>query len=379
MNKKGICFISGTIFPSQTGGPDNSTYWLAKHLVKLGYKILIISFYKNLHDKDIRKFGIKPNSVSDIEGVKIIFCKYLLYRPISFSFWRNIYNIYNSKVYQFIMTNSYFLFMNLFLILLFGKRVVLSPRGELEYGAISNKRFKKSLYIYLFNNFISNKIKFYHFTSEIEKKFARKVINFKKSKILNNFIPDNFNKKYINTTISNRKNFIYLGRLQEKKNIDLIINAYSKLTLEIKKNHNLVLVGKGEKKYVSHLKKLSMQNKSNKYIKFIGHKYSPQKEIYLSKSKYLFLVSKSENWGNVVLESLSVGTPVIISKTNPWNSLDKKCGFVVNISEKDIYNIMIKTINIKKMEYKKLINNSLKCSSIFFLSKNNKKISSFFR
>ena len=97
MNKKNIFFISGTIYPSQTGGPDNSTFWLAQHLTKLNYEVLIISFYKNIKLSDIRKYQIVPNKISKIDGVKILFCKYTWIRLISFSFWSYIFSILKIK------------------------------------------------------------------------------------------------------------------------------------------------------------------------------------------------------------------------------------------------------------------------------------------
>ena len=67
MNKKKIFFISGTIYPSQTGGPDNSTFWLAQQLTKLNYDVLIISFYTKIKLSDIRKYKIVPNKISNID------------------------------------------------------------------------------------------------------------------------------------------------------------------------------------------------------------------------------------------------------------------------------------------------------------------------
>jgi glycosyltransferase involved in cell wall biosynthesis len=44
----------------------------------------------------------------------------------------------------------------------------------------------------------------------------------------------------------------------------------------------------------------------------------------LMKYHLLFLPSKSENFGHVIAESLSVGTPVLISNNTPWRSLESK-------------------------------------------------------
>ena len=378
MNKKKIFFISGTIYPSQTGGPDNSTFWLAKQLTKLNYEVLIISFYKNIKLSDIRKYKIVPNKISNIDGVNILFCDYIWIRLISFSFWSYIFSIYKIKKKYFIITNSFFLFSNIILVFLFKKRLILSPRGELEMGAISNKLFFKKLYILIFSNYISKNILFYHFTSILEKDYANNLIKINNYKILPNYVPENFNKKYLNLNCNSKINFIYLGRLQEKKNIDILIKAYSKLPTKIKIKHNLLIVGEGSKQYTSYLKNLVIKNNGRKYIKFLGKKYSPEKEIILSHSRCLILISKSENWGNVIVESLSVGTPVIISSTNPWNELNNRCGYVISISEEDLYINLLKIINLNTNEYLNFVKNSRGILKSFYLSQNIDKINKFF-
>ena len=378
MNKEKIFFISGTIYPSQTGGPDNSTFWLAQQLSKLNYDVLIISFYKNIKLSDIRKYQIIPNKISKIDGVKILFCNYIWIRLISFSFWSYIFSILKIKKKYFVVSNSFFLFSNLILVFLLKKKLILSPRGELEIGAISNKPILKKIYISFFGNYISKNILFYHFTSIIEKRYASELIKINNYKILPNYVPEYFNKQYLNLNHNSKINLIYLGRLQEKKNIDILINAYSKLSISIKIKHNLLIVGEGSKKYTNYLKNLVIKNNDEKYVKFIGKKYSPDKEILLSRSKCLILISKSENWGNVIVESLSVGTPVIISKTNPWNKLNNRCGYVIDIEEEDLYINLLKIINLKSNQYLYFVSNSQKILKSFYLSKNIDKVNEFF-
>ena len=150
---------------------------------------------------------------------------------------------------------------------LFKKKLILSPRGELEIGAISNKLFIKKLYISFFSNYISRNILFYHFTSILEKDYANNLIKINNYKILPNYVPEYFNKKYLNL-VNNRFNFIYLGRLQEKKNIDILIKAYSKLSPKIKIKHNLLIVGEGSKKYTSYLKDLVSKNNDENLSNF---------------------------------------------------------------------------------------------------------------
>ena len=51
---------------------------------------------------------------------------------------------------------------------------------------------------------------------------------------------------------------------------------------------------------------------------------------------FSILVSHSENFGNVVIEALSQGTPVIASKGTPWEQLAEKAGFWIDNDENSI-------------------------------------------
>ena len=54
----------------------------------------------------------------------------------------------------------------------------------------------------------------------------------------------------------------------------------------------------------------------------MGPIYDKEKYLLLYSFKALILVSKSENFANVVMESLYCGTDVIISDNLPWPKTD---------------------------------------------------------
>lgn len=102
-------------------------------------------------------------------------------------------------------------------------------------------------------------------------------------------------------------NFLFVGRIIEVKNIELMIQAFIS---EFENNNQVILkiVGDGEllksfvKKYGYH---------SN--IKFVGPKYGESLiEEYRNASAFI-LPSAYEPWGLVVNEAMSAGLPVIVS------------------------------------------------------------------
>ena len=59
-------------------------------------------------------------------------------------------------------------------------------------------------------------------------------------------------------------------------------------------------------------------------VEFLGLVTGAEKDRLYAGAKCLLLMSKSENFGNVIVEALSQGTPVIASKGTPWQQLDTK-------------------------------------------------------
>jgi glycosyltransferase involved in cell wall biosynthesis len=104
-------------------------------------------------------------------------------------------------------------------------------------------------------------------------------------------------------------NLLFLSRIDRKKGLELFFESLSKLTIP----WHLSIAGAGEADYMSGLKQLTISLKVNTHINWLGQLDNKQKYDALRKHDLLVLVSKNENFANVVLESLSVGTPVMVS------------------------------------------------------------------
>ena len=116
------------------------------------------------------------------------------------------------------------------------------------------------------------------------------------------------------------------------------------------------------------LKNLSNDYKLNDKIFWSKEVTNDLKWIIMKNAQAMVLSSRGENFGVSLVESLSVGTPVITtSKVNIQNIIKKNnCGFISNINEKDFTKKMFKFINLSKFEKKKLKTNSLICFNKYF-------------
>lgn len=121
---------------------------------------------------------------------------------------------------------------------------------------------------------------------------------------------------------SDKSIFLFLGRLAEEKAIPFLLDVWEYV---IKKLSNAVLVIAGSSEHGS-LDRIKERIRRLPYPESVltpGVVTGDLKIGLLQKSKCLLLPSYFESFGNVVLESLASGTPVIASIGTPWESLEE--------------------------------------------------------
>jgi glycosyltransferase involved in cell wall biosynthesis len=109
---------------------------------------------------------------------------------------------------------------------------------------------------------------------------------------------------------------LYLGRLHERKGIDLLIRAFE--GMESGQNRDLVIVGPDDGNLTS-LQQLQQQLQA-KNISFTGPMYNEEKLAAYVDADLFVLPSKNkyESFGNVVIEAMACGTPAMTTNV---------CGF----------------------------------------------------
>jgi glycosyltransferase involved in cell wall biosynthesis len=123
--------------------------------------------------------------------------------------------------------------------------------------------------------------------------------------------------------ISTQKNFIYVGRFIDFKNLYLLLNAFKKVQA-INQEWGLILLGDGILK-----NELALQVAENQIdnVYFLGGKNWQEVPKYLTMADVLILPSKSEPWGLVVNEAMICGLPVVVAD---------KCGCAIDLVENGI-------------------------------------------
>ena len=122
------------------------------------------------------------------------------------------------------------------------------------------------------------------------------------------------------------KNFIlYLGRIHEKKGVDLLLSAYADFTKR-PESEDLVIAGPTETDYAAQMMALAKKLGIKDRVHYTGMIGGQDKVAALSGSSAFILPSHQENFGLAVAEALAASKPVLISdQVNIWREIEA-CG-----------------------------------------------------
>ncbi len=119
-----------------------------------------------------------------------------------------------------------------------------------------------------------------------------------------------FDRKNPENNINNKqKQFVYVGRIELKKNISNLITAFEKF-FKTNSDYKLILAGKPGFGF-DKIKKQVEQSNCN--IELLGYIIDEEKNNLQAQSKAVILVSHEEGFGIPVLEGFDMGTRVIVS------------------------------------------------------------------
>lgn len=200
-------------------------------------------------------------------------------------------------------------------------RTVLAPRGELKDAALARKKAKKLPYLAYLKLFGLTKNVCFHATSEEEAESIRK--HFKNATIVTaQNIPTELDvqpRKRVKEVGTLRA--ISVCRIHPIKGLDIAIQALA----DVKEPIIYDIYGPTEDE-TYHWKCLTLSKKLpvNITVNFHGAAEPDKLPGLLADADVFVLPTKTENFGNAIVEALSSGCPVIISNgTTPWQELEE--------------------------------------------------------
>ena len=206
--------------------------------------------------------------------------------------------------------------------------LVISPRGMLEPWARERAKLKKKLAWFFYEKKNIKSARLFHVTAKAEAESLREFgITQPIAQIPNGVhVPDDseipergFIKKY-SPHLADKKWVLFLSRLDPKKGTDILLRAWSKIYSDYP-DHLLVIAGPDLIGWRRELEKYVFENRMGKAVMFTGAAQADLKSCLLAHSEVLVLPTHSENFGNIVTESLSHRTPVITTYGAPWEEL----------------------------------------------------------
>lgn len=317
----------------KAGGPIQSLTNLAAALGNL-YDIAVITTAYDLNTQ-LPYPGIEINNWNKVKlpgsakAIKIFYSDYKSLNKKSLS------NLIKETHPDIIYLNGIFSYQ-LFLLPLLTLRnlakiskIIVCPRGMLKEGALASKAFKKKVYLLFLKILgIMNKA-YWHATTQEEASNIKKHFQHNKGITVAPNIPK---KPFSNITFLGKKageiKFVYLSLINEHKNVLLLLQLIQLLPSNIFLDIYGPVV---DKRYWQQCQSLIQQMPGK--VQYKGEVQPAGVQQVLAQYHALILLTKGENFGHALYESLSVGRPVITSFFTPWNDLQQnRAGVNVDIS-----------------------------------------------
>lgn len=289
------------------GGPIESVAKLCEGIAAEGHTLDVFTTTAN----GKTELEVTAGEKKVVDGVNVTYFERITkdHTHISPALWRRLFT--RVKEYDIVHIQSWWsplVIIAACICHLKGAKVIISPRGMLSNYVINSgsSRAKKLIHKFIGRYALSKAV--FHATAQSEYEECMQIIPGWKGFVLPNILtlPDIPVQKQINQDFS----LIFLSRIHPKKGLELLFEALSKTTLPI----SLKIAGDGDADYVTQLQLMADELNISDKIKWIGWKSRDEKFTELMQSDLFVLISRNENFANVVVESLHMGTPVLVSK-----------------------------------------------------------------
>jgi glycosyltransferase involved in cell wall biosynthesis len=213
-----------------------------------------------------------------------------------------------------------------------GTPYIVSPRGSLQPWSLRQKRWKKAPYWNLVERYHLMHAAALHATAEIEAQALRELLPSRPVVI----VPNGVFPVAVPTIQRKRRQVVFLGRVHPKKGLDILMPALS-LCASRWPDLETVVAGPDDD---AEWARVSDQIKSLNpvpNVRYVGPVYGDAKFALLAESTVFVLPSRSENFGQAVVEAMACGTPVVVSTNCPWRCVQEAgAGYWVENSVQEV-------------------------------------------
>jgi len=287
------------------GGPTESVARLCEVMARTGHQVSVFTTTANGKNE----LNIISGIPHDVDGVSVTYFKRITGDPthISPALWFNLFKTY--KEYDVIHLHSWWnplVMVSAFLALFSKRKVVISPRGMLIFqtGKTTLKRIVHDIFG---RRLLKHCV--LHATSVQEFQECQRLIPDWKGFVLPNMVSLPAQNPLVRVEDKTFR-LIFLSRIHPKKGLENLFCSLASFEVPFL----LTIAGSGEPSYISELQRLAAKLKIDKKITWLGWVSRDEKFELLYQADLFVLLSLNENFANSVIESLFMGTAVLLSQ-----------------------------------------------------------------
>ncbi len=351
-----ILQVSNYFKPSfESGGVARSVFNISKCLAENGHDVTVYTTNKSLYDTNVQ-----TNKESYVDGIKVYYFENLrkyfknnlplpYYSPIIVRKQIKTFDIIHIHEHRTILAIVVHHYAKKY-----GIPYILQPRGSIPK---MSKNIQKSIFDLLFGKKIIDDALIIIASSKIESdQYKQAFPGINNEKIIH--MPNGLDlEEYHNLPVygcfrnkhsinPNDKIILFLSRIHERKGADVLTEAFYQLKNNL---HNIKLVIAGpDHGYLNNLKLIVKKYGLEDDVLFTGSLHGTDKlEVYVDADVFVLpSKDKYESFGNVVLEAMACGTPVVITNNcgvSEW--IPNTFGYVVESDVNSLSDAMLKILN----------------------------------
>ena len=296
------------------GGTIVSVHGLCRALAQRGHEVQV---YTTSVDGE-RDSAVPLETPVDIDGVRVWYFRSPRFRRVYWS--PALRRMLRAHIHEFDLLHTHAIYLWPLWAATRSARAagvpyVVSPRGMLEKGLIEQRSavWKAGLIAFCERHTLERAAAV-HVTSDREADQAA-AFGFQLPRV--STIPNGVEDEYTAASppsapiaaIAGGTPFVlYLGRVNWKKGLDRLLRAWAQVD-----NARLVIAGNDDGHYRQLLEGVASRAGVTDRVIFAGPVHGADKAVLLARAQLLVLPSYSENFGNVVLEAMSAGCPVVVT------------------------------------------------------------------
>jgi glycosyltransferase involved in cell wall biosynthesis len=196
---------------------------------------------------------------------------------------------------------------------------VMSPRGTLRPWSLHHRSWKKEPYYRLLERGNLTRAAALHATSEAERAEIEALAP--GAEVF--FVPNGVDLPPPVDAPREERRVVFLGRLHPVKGFDVLLPALERLAARLP-GVETVLAGPDDHGLWKEIQEKLSSMSPRPAVRYVGPVRGDDKARLLASASVLVLPSHSENFGQVVLEAMAAGAPVVVSRNCPWRSVEER-------------------------------------------------------